>query len=67
VANKVRGDADRKLIEERLKEPVVAVLPFDEDIKESDRLGIPLVDHAPTSRGVRAIEEIIAIIDARAV
>ena len=36
---------------------MVAVIPFDEDIKEADRLGIPLVDHAPDSRGVRAIEE----------
>jgi CO dehydrogenase nickel-insertion accessory protein CooC1 len=66
VATKVRGDADRKVIEERLKEPVVAVLPFDEDIKESDRLGVPLVDHAPDSRGVQAIKDIIGLIDARA-
>jgi MinD-like ATPase involved in chromosome partitioning or flagellar assembly len=62
----VRGDEDRKVIEERLKEPVVAVLPFDEDIKESDRLGVPLVDHAPDSRGVQAIKDIIELIDARA-
>lgn len=65
VANKVRTDVDRKTIEERLGEPVVATIPFDADIKESDRLGLALVDHAPGSRGVRAIEEIIEKIDAR--
>ena len=66
VANKVRSAAERKVLEERLREPVVATIPFDPAIKESDRLGIPLVDHARDSRGVRAIEEIIERIDAPA-
>ena len=63
VASKVRGAADRELLEQRLGEPVVATIPFDEDIEESDRLGIPLIDHAPTSRGVQAVERIIERIE----
>jgi len=63
VANKVHTDADRETIEQRLGEPVVATIPFDDDVKESDRLGLALVDHAPEARGVRAIEEIIERID----
>jgi CO dehydrogenase nickel-insertion accessory protein CooC1 len=65
VANKVRTAADRDILEERLGEPVVATIPLDADIKQSDRLGVPLVDHAPDSPGVRAIEEIIERIDSR--
>ena len=65
VANKVRTAADRKVLEQRLGEPVVATIPLDADVKESDRLGLALVDHAPGSRGVRAIEEIIERIDER--
>lgn len=64
VANKVESAADRKALEQRLGEPVVATIPFDADIKESDRLGVPLVDHSPDSRGARAIEDIIQLIDA---
>jgi len=65
VANKVQTAADRKVLEQRLGEPVVATIPLDADIKESDRLGLALVDHAPESRGVKAIQKIIERIDAR--
>ena len=65
VANKVRQKGDRKVLEERLGEPVVATIPFDEDVKEAERLGVPLIDHAPGSLGARAIEHIVERIDAR--
>ncbi len=59
VANKVRDDSDRQLIEERLGEPVFATIPFDPEVAEADRLGIALIDHAPDSSGARAIERLI--------
>lgn len=65
VANKIQRAGDRKVLEQRLGEPVVATIPLDADIKESDRLGLALVDHAPASRGVQVIEQIIQRIDAR--
>lgn len=63
VANKVRGEEDRGLIEERLGDPVFATIPFDPAIAESDRLGVPLIDHAPDSPGARAIERLIDVIE----
>ena len=63
VANKVREASDRRLIEERLREPVVATVPFDTDVKDAERLGVPLIDHAPGSRGAKAIEHIIERIE----
>ena len=66
VANKVRDDADREVIEERLGEPAAATIPFDPEIKEADRLGVPLIEHAPDSPGARAIEGIIELIAAPA-
>ena len=59
VANKVRGSSDRRLIEERLGEPVLATIPFDSAVAEADRLGVALIDHAPRSRGARAIERLL--------
>ena len=59
VANKVRGPSDRGLIEERLGEPVFAEIPFDPAVAEADRLGVALIDHAPRSRGTRAIERLV--------
>ena len=66
VANKVGEPGEREVLEQRLGEPVVATIPLDEDVKEADRLGIPLVDHAPDSAGARVIREIIERIDAPA-
>ena len=65
VANKVREASEREVLESRLGEPVVATIPFDEDVKEAERLGVPLIDHAPGSLGARAIEHIVERIDAR--
>ena len=65
VANKVREDSERDVLESRLGEPVVATIPFDDEVKEAERLGVPLIDHAPDSRGAKAIGEIVQRIDAR--
>ncbi len=66
VANKVRQAGDRKVLEDRLGEPVVATIPFDEEIKQAERLGVPLIDHAPASRGAKVIEQIVERIETRA-
>ena len=44
----------------------MATIPLDADVKEADRLGVPLVDHAPDSAGARVIREIIERIEAPA-
>ena len=66
VANKVSEPGEREVLEQRLGEPVVATIPLDADVKEADRLGVPLVDHAPDSAGARVIREIIELVEARA-
>lgn len=64
VANKVREPSERRLIEQRLREPVRATIPFDDDVKEAERLGVPLIDHAPDSPGAAAIERVIDLVEA---
>ena len=63
IANKIREESEREEIEERLGEPVIATIPFDDDVKESDRLGVPLIDHAPASQTVGVLERVIERVD----
>ncbi len=59
VANKVTGGADSQRVEEMLGEPLFASLPADEAVAEADRLGVPLIDRAPSSPAARAIEAML--------
>ena len=60
VANKVADDEDRRRLAEGLGAPVVATIPFDEDVRAAERRGEAVIDHAPASAAVVAIEALVA-------
>ncbi len=59
VASKVTGPEDVELVEEILGRPVRAVVPADEAVAATDRRGVALIDHAPESPAVKAIESLV--------
>jgi CO dehydrogenase nickel-insertion accessory protein CooC1 len=59
VASKVSGPGDIDLVQEVLGRPVVASVPDDEMVARTDRMGVALIDHAPDSPAVQAIEELV--------
>ena len=59
VANKVHGDADRRLVERRVGEALLASIPVDGAVLEADGLGRALIDHAPTAPSARAIARLV--------
>ena len=59
VANRVAGPSDRERLTEILREPVVASIPADPAVSRADRRGMALIDHAPDSAAVRAIEALV--------
>jgi MinD-like ATPase involved in chromosome partitioning or flagellar assembly len=65
--NKLRETGDIELIEERLGERTAGWLPFDPLVAEADARGKALIDHAPDSPAVRAIEELVDVLDRRKV
>jgi CO dehydrogenase maturation factor len=59
VANKVRTDRDETAIREygaRHQFEISGVVPFDESVAEADLQGRALIDYAPTSAAVIAVE-----------
>jgi CO dehydrogenase maturation factor len=56
VVNKATGDDDAERVREFLGIPVIAVVPVDEGVRSAERAGAALLDHAPGSEAVRAIE-----------
>jgi CO dehydrogenase maturation factor len=62
VANKVRGareeEAIRRYCAERGLE-VIAVLPFDEAVREADQSGTPVLDANPRSSYVHVVEQML--------
>ena len=65
VANKVAGEADVVRAGELLGEPVFATVPADDAVAAADRRGVALLDAAPSSPAVRAIEELVGRLAAR--
>lgn len=59
VANKVRGEADVRRVEQMVGDPVVAAIPADAAVAECDRLGVAPLDHAPSCAAVSAIEDLV--------
>jgi CO dehydrogenase nickel-insertion accessory protein CooC1 len=59
VANKVQGQGDVRLIEERIGGPVAAAVPADPAVVEAERAGDALIDLAPDSPAVAAIQELV--------
>lgn len=59
VASKVRNEAEVERVERIIGKPVVHAVPADPAVAESDRLGVPPIEHAPSSPAVRAIEDLV--------
>lgn len=59
VANKVREPTDRDRIADRLDVPVVAEVPWDEDLHAAESRGDAPVDGAPDSAAVRAVASLV--------
>ncbi len=61
VANKVRGPRDEETIRRYCAErqlDILAVLPFDGEVLEADRSGIPLLDQYPDSAYVKEVAQL---------
>ena len=65
VANKIGGAADRRRAERLLGESFAAVVPADEAVAEAERRGVAVIDAAPRSPAVVAIEELADEIERR--
>lgn len=64
VVNKAGGPGDADAISAFLEMPALAVIPFDDDVRASERLGLALIDHAPDSAALRAIERLAQALQA---
>ena len=61
VANKVRGDADAKAITDFCRAhdlTLLGVVPHDDAVLEADRDGGAVLDRAPSSPSMKAVEQI---------
>ena len=65
VATKVRGPADRDRAERLLGEPVHHELPLDPAVVDAERRGLAVIDAAPGSPLVRAVEGLADLVEAR--
>ncbi|HET9495766.1 MAG TPA: hypothetical protein VFR15_16190 [Chloroflexia bacterium] len=61
VANKVRSPEDEEAIRRYSAErelEVIAVLPFDDDVRQADNAGTPVVDYEPQPAYVAVVEQL---------
>jgi len=65
VASKVRGAEDRRRVERLLGEPVDCEIPADEAVRDAERRRVAVIDAAPDSPVVRAVQELADIIEQR--
>ncbi|MGI9098685.1 MAG: P-loop NTPase [Solirubrobacteraceae bacterium] len=56
VVNKADDDEEVERVQEFLGVPLIAVVPVDEGVRCAERAGAALLDHAPDSPAVQAIE-----------
>jgi CO dehydrogenase maturation factor len=62
VANKVRSTEDEEAIRRYCAErdlEVIAVLPFDDDVRQADNAGTPVLDHEPRPAYVDSVERLL--------
>jgi CO dehydrogenase maturation factor len=64
VVNKATSDADAERVEAFLGVPTIAIVPVDESVRRAERDGLALLDVAPDSPAVRAIERLADALDA---
>ncbi len=61
VANKIRDAEDARVISDYCRAhqlELVAEIPYDESVREADRYGRALIDHAPDSPSVTAMRQL---------
>jgi len=58
VVNKAAGSADARRVGDFLDLPVRATVPHDEAVRDAERAGAALIDHAPTCPTVVVIEDL---------
>jgi len=58
IANKIRKESDNEFIKKYIKTNIFEAIPYDEAVAEADALGISLLDYAPNSPAVKAIERL---------
>lgn len=59
VANKVRGADDAHWVARHTGLPVIAAIPWDEQVAAAERAGRSPLDHAPDSAAMRAMGELV--------
>lgn len=62
VANKVRSREDEEAIRRYCNErglEIIAVLPFDDDVRQADNAGTPILDRQPQPAYVRHVEQLV--------
>jgi CO dehydrogenase maturation factor len=62
VANKVRSPQDEEAIKRYCAErdlEIVAVLPFDDDVRQADNAGTPVLDHEPQPAYIDSVEQLV--------
>jgi len=64
VVNKAAQPGDAERVREFLDVPLMAVVPVDDDVRSAERAGVSLLDHAPGSAAVAAIELLADALDA---
>jgi CO dehydrogenase maturation factor len=67
VVNKVGADDDAARVQEFLGVPLIAVVPVDDGVRSAERAGVALLDHAPDSAAIRAIELLADKLDAASI
>ncbi len=66
IANKVRNDADRTAIEAFCQShgmDLVAEIPYDPDLADAERTGVPPIEHSPESPAMRAIGQLATALE----
>lgn len=64
IVNKVTPEADVERAEQFLGVPLLGTVPADEGVHAAERAGVALLDEAPDSPAVRAIERLVDALDA---
>ncbi len=65
VASKVTGAEDRRRVERLLGEAVECEIPADEAVRDAENRRVAVIDAAPDSRVVRAVQQLADIIEQR--
>jgi len=65
IVNKVTPEADVARAEQFLGVPLLGTVPADDDVRRAERAGVALLDVAPDSAAVHAIERLADALDAR--